>query len=73
MNGDLIRFYNLPGFKKVNKKDYTYNMKKSLKKLKKDQKKHKTSVKAKNNNQSTYDDYSTDAPELKDQNPSFPD
>ena len=73
MNGDLIRFYNLPGFKKVNKKDYTYNMKKSLKNLKKDQKKHKTSVKAENNNQSTYDDYSTDAPELKDQNPSFPD
>ena len=72
MNGDLLRFYKLPGFKKVDKKDYTYNLKKSLKRLKKDQEKHKTSVKAKNNNQSTYDDYSTDAPELKDSQPSFP-
>lgn len=64
VNGDLLRFYHLPGFKKVNKKTNTYNLHKSLKKLKEDQKKHKTSVKTKNNNQSTLDDYSTDAPEL---------
>lgn len=65
MNGDLLRFYHLKGFKKVNKKDYTYNTQKSLKKLKQAQKKKKTSVKAENNNQSTFDEYSTDAPELK--------
>ena len=66
MNGDLLRFYKLSGFKKVDKKDYTYNLKKSLTNLKHAQKKEKTSVKAKNNNQSTFDDYTTDAPELKD-------
>ena len=65
MNGDLLRFYHLKGFKKVNKKDYTYNTQKSLKKLKQARKKKKTSVKAENNNQSTFDEYSTDAPELK--------
>ena len=65
VNGDLLRFYNLKGFKKVNKKDYTYNLKKSLKNLKNAQKKKKTSVKTENNNQSTFDDYTTDAPELK--------
>ena len=64
MNGDLLRFYNLPGFKKVNKKSITYNLKKSLQNLVKQQKKQKTSLKTQNNNQTTLDDYSTDAPEL---------
>ena len=66
VNGDLLRFYKLPGFKKVDKKDYTYNLKKSLRNLQDAQKKQKTSVKTKNNNQTTIDDYLTDAPELKD-------
>ncbi|MCH3910915.1 MAG: LTA synthase family protein [Limosilactobacillus oris] len=66
VNGDLLRFYKLPGFKKVDKKDYTYNLKKSLRNLQDAQKKQKTSAKTKNNNQTTIDDYSTDAPELKD-------
>lgn len=66
MNGDLLRFYKLPDFKKVNKKDYTYNLKKGLQNLKNAQKKKKTSVKAENDNQSTFDDYTTNAPELKD-------
>ena len=66
VNGDLLRFYKLPGFKKVDKKNYTYNLKKSLRNLQDAQKKQKTSVKTKNNNQTTIDDYSTDAPELKD-------
>ena len=66
INGDLLRFYKLPGFKKVDKKDYTYNLKKSLRNLQDAQKKQKTSLKTKNNNQTTIDDYSTDAPELKD-------
>lgn len=65
MNGDLLRFYHLPGFKPVNKKDYNYNLNHGLKQLKHAQKKKKTSVKAENNNQSTFDEYSTDAPELK--------
>ena len=66
VNGDLLRFYKLPGFKKVDKKKYTYNLKKSLQNLKQQQKKQKTSLKSENNNQSTFDDYTTDAPELKD-------
>ena len=66
VNGDLLRFYKLPGFKKVDKNDYTYNLKKSLRNLQDAQKKQKTSLKTKNNNQTTIDDYSTDAPELKD-------
>lgn len=66
VNGDLLRFYKLPGFKKVDKKDYTYNLKKSLRNLQDAQKKQKTSLKTKNNNQTTIDDYSTDAPGLKD-------
>ena len=66
VNGDLLRFYKLPGFKKVDKTDYTYNLKKSLRNLQDAQKKQKTSLKTKNNNQTTIDDYSTDAPELKD-------
>lgn len=66
VNGDLLRFYKLSGFKKVNKKDYTYNLKKSLQNLKKQQKKQKTSLKTENDNQSTFDEYTTNAPELKD-------
>lgn len=63
MNGDLLRFYKLPGFKKVNKKEYSYNLKKALKKLKTD-KKRKNSVRSQNGGKSTLDDYTTDAPEL---------
>lgn len=66
MNGDLLRFYHLPGFKKTDKKSYTYNRGKALKKLKHAQKVKKTSVRDKNNHKTTYNDYSTDAPELKD-------
>ncbi|MEY8441035.1 LTA synthase family protein [Lactobacillaceae bacterium 24-114] len=72
VNGDLLRFYNLPGFTKVNKKSFTYNLKKSLQNLKKAQKEKKTSLKTENNNKSTYDEYSTNAPELKSSQPSFP-
>lgn len=65
VNGDLFRFYKPKGFKKVDKSDYTYNLTKSLKRLKASQKSNPTSVMAKNNGQSTLSDYSTDAPELK--------
>ena len=72
INGDLLRFYKLPGFTKTNKKDITYNRAKALKQLKKAQKEKKTSLKSENDNKSTLDDYTTDAPELKDTTLSFP-
>lgn len=72
INGDLLRFYKLPGFTKTNKKEITYNRGKALKQLKKAQKEKKTSLKSKNDNKSTLDDYTTDAPELKDTNLNFP-
>lgn len=66
VNGDLLRFYTPKGFKKVNKKDFTYNLQKSLQNLKKAQSKNPTSVIKKNDGQTTIDDFTTDAPELKD-------
>ncbi|WP_137597024.1 LTA synthase family protein [Paucilactobacillus kaifaensis] len=65
VNGDLLRFYTPKGFKKVDKTDFSYNLNKSLKRLKAAQKTNPTSVMAKNDGQSTLSDYSTDAPELK--------
>lgn len=62
LNGDLLRFYKLSGFTKVNKKNFTYNVKKSLSSLKKIQEKLKTSLYYQNDKKDT--DYSTDAPEL---------
>ena len=62
--GDLLRFYTPEGFKKVNRKDYSYQKASGLKQLKKANKDNPTSVKAKHNNQSTLKDYITDAPEL---------
>lgn len=64
VNGDLLRFYHPKGFTKVNKKDYSYNLNKSLKKLKEAQEKKKTSVESENGGKSTLDEYTTDAPEL---------
>ena len=72
INGDLLRFYKLSGFTKVAKKKITYNLKASLKQLKKVQKKLKTSLKYENDNKSTLSDYTTDAPELKNTKLKFP-
>lgn len=72
VNGDLLRFYKLKGFKTVNKKSYSYTLKNGLKQLKQAQKKSKTSLKSQNNNQSTLDQYTTDAPELKGVTLKFP-
>lgn len=72
VNGDLLRFYKLKGFKTVNKKSYSYTLKNGLKHLKQAQKKSKTSLKSQNNNQSTLDQYTTDAPELKGVTLKFP-
>ena len=65
ITGDLLRFYNLEGFKKVDKSQYTYKKSVALKELKEAQKKKKTSLLTKNNGKSTEDMFSTDAPELK--------
>jgi len=62
--GDLLRFYKLPGFKKVNKSDYSYKKSDGLKLLKKMNKDEKTSVKSEHDNKTTTSDYVTDAPEL---------
>ncbi|ANK60080.1 LTA synthase family protein [Loigolactobacillus backii] len=65
VNGDLLRFYQPKGFKKVIKSDFNYKESVGVKKLKKAEKDDPTSVKAKNNGKSTMSDYQTDAPELK--------
>lgn len=72
VNGDLLRFYHPKHFTKVNKKDYNYNLNAILKRLKEAQVKKKTSVETENGGKSTLDDYTTDAPELKDSSFVFP-
>lgn len=72
INGDLLRFYKLPGFTKVNKSSYTYNAQKSLANLKKVQQKKKTSLLAENAWKSLFDDYMTDAPEIANKTLKFP-
>lgn len=64
INGDLLRFYNPKGFKKVNRKEYDYTKKKGTKQLKAQDKKKKSSIMYKNNNKSLMNLYQTDAPEL---------
>ncbi|WP_155287930.1 LTA synthase family protein [Lacticaseibacillus zhaodongensis] len=61
INGDLLRFYNPSGYKKVDRSDYNYKLSKAKKQLKKDQKKG-TSVLAQHHGK--YVEYDTDAPEL---------
>ena len=65
ITGDLLRFYTPSNFKNVNKQDITYNYTKSMAQLKQAQKDKKSSLFYKNNDKSTVDLYSTDAPELK--------
>ncbi|MDU3491543.1 MAG: hypothetical protein E7F56_02670, partial [Limosilactobacillus fermentum] len=62
----------LPGFTKVNKSSYTYNVQKSLANLKKVQQKKKTSLLAENAWKSLFDDYTTDAPEIANKTLKFP-
>lgn len=63
--GDLLRFYTPKGFKKVNKKDFTYQYTKGIANLKKANEVHPTSIEDKNDGKSTMNLYKTDAPELK--------
>lgn len=65
INGDLLRFYQPEGFKKVIKGDYNYKKSTALKQLKKKTKKNSTSLMSQNDHKSTMSDYETDAPELK--------
>ncbi|MCH4058061.1 MAG: LTA synthase family protein [Lactobacillaceae bacterium] len=64
INGDLLRFYDLKGFTKVKASDYSYKYSKALAKLKRDQKKDKSSLLYRNDNKSSLDLYKTNAPEL---------
>ncbi|WP_125769416.1 LTA synthase family protein [Lapidilactobacillus wuchangensis] len=64
INGDLLRFYDLKGFKKVKPSDYSYKYSKAIAKLKRDQKKDKSSLLYKNDEKSSLDLYKTNAPEL---------
>ena len=65
INGDLLRFYQPEGFKKVIKGAYNYKKSAALKQLKKANKKQSTSLVSKNGGKSTMSEYQTDAPELK--------
>ncbi|MHA8110036.1 LTA synthase family protein [Lactobacillaceae bacterium Melli_B4] len=65
VQGDLLRFYQLKDFKKVDKSDYNYKPSVSLPRLKEQNKKEHTSLMDENGGKSTMDDYKTDAPELK--------
>lgn len=62
---NLLRFYKPKGFKKVNPQDYNYsNGLKKAKQIEKKKGKKSTSIYSENHNQTTYNDYSTNAPEL---------
>ncbi len=63
--GDLLRYYNLKGFKKVNKKEYSYKYSDGMKLLEEMDKKHHTSLLSQLHKKDTVDMYKTDAPELK--------
>lgn len=61
---NLLRFYHPKGFKAVNPKDYNYaNGLKKEKQIEKSKGIQSTSIFSKNNNKTTTDSYSTDAPE----------
>lgn len=65
ITGDLLRFYKPSGFKTINRENYSYKKKDTLKKLEEDSKKYKSSLLYENENKSTENLYKTDAPELK--------
>ncbi|WP_415592533.1 LTA synthase family protein [Liquorilactobacillus ghanensis] len=65
VTGDLLRFYTPSGFKKVNRSDYNYKYNETMKELKEEQKKKKTSLLDEDHGKSTDDLFQTDAPELK--------
>ncbi|KRM68346.1 sulfatase [Apilactobacillus ozensis DSM 23829 = JCM 17196] len=63
--GDLLRFYNPKGFKKVNKKDFNYKYSYAMKALKDSDNKSKKTLLDKIHKKDTEKLYKTDAPELK--------
>ena len=61
---NLLRFYHPKGFKPVNPADYNYsNGLKRAEQIEKKKGNKSTSIFSENHDQSTVDDYSTDAPE----------
>lgn len=72
INGDLLRFYHLPDFTKVKKSDYNYNVQKGLAQLKRARKAKKTSLMDQNGGTSSFDQYSTNAPEIAGKSLKFP-
>lgn len=67
ITGDLLRFYTPANFKKVNKNDYSYKYSDGMRQLKNAQKDKKSLIQE-HGGKSTTDLFSTDAPELKDEN-----
>ncbi|CAH0417465.1 LTA synthase family protein [Periweissella fabaria] len=65
ITGDLLRFYTPAGFKKVDRKDYSYNPDKTKAALKDDLTSEPSSILARNHDKSLVNLYKTDAPELK--------
>ncbi|MBW1605395.1 LTA synthase family protein [Lactobacillus sp. Sy-1] len=65
IQGDLLRFYTLKNFKKVDRSDYNYKPSSGLTSLKERNNKEHTSLMDENGGKSTMNDYVTDAPELK--------
>ncbi|KRL97752.1 LTA synthase family protein [Liquorilactobacillus satsumensis] len=65
VTGDLLRFYTPSGFKKVDKRQYSYKYSDGIKLLKKQQQTSKSSLIQQKGGHSTTDLFTTDAPELK--------
>ena len=65
ITGNLLRFYKPDGFEYVKRKNYSYKKSDSLKRLKKAERKSKSSVWYQNGKKTTQSYFKTDAPELK--------
>ena len=65
ITGNLLRFYKPDEFEYVKRKNYSYKKSDSLKRLKKAEKKSKSSVWYQNGKKTTQSYFKTDAPELK--------
>ena len=65
ITGNLLRFYKPDGFEYVKRKNYSYKKSDSLKRLKKAERKSKSSVWYQNGKKTTQSYFKTDAPDLK--------
>ncbi|GAP02325.1 lipoteichoic acid synthase 2 [Fructobacillus pseudoficulneus] len=63
---NLLKFYNADGFKKIKPESYNYSVKNTIKRLKKaSEKTYSSSLIAENGGKSTYNEYVTNAPEMR--------